>query len=57
MVTKNPPYAELPQLSALYKIVADPHPPLPEGFSEVSGLGCFRTNFRMTKLQLLTVMN
>ena len=34
MVTKNPPYAELPQLSALYKIVADPHPPLPEGFSE-----------------------
>ena len=34
MITEKPPYADLPQMSALYRIVSDKHPPLPEGFSE-----------------------
>eukprot|EP00930_Biecheleria_cincta_P069772 TRINITY_DN57478_c0_g1_i1.p1 TRINITY_DN57478_c0_g1~~TRINITY_DN57478_c0_g1_i1.p1 ORF type:complete len:1152 (+),score=237.22 TRINITY_DN57478_c0_g1_i1:129-3584(+) len=34
MVTEKPPYADLPQMSALYRIVSDPHPPMPAGFTK-----------------------
>lgn len=33
MQTEKPPYADLEQMSALYRIVSDPHPPLPEGIT------------------------
>ncbi|CAE8588333.1 unnamed protein product, partial [Polarella glacialis] len=34
MVTEKPPYSDLPQMAAMYRVVSDPHPPLPEGFSQ-----------------------
>ena len=47
MITEKPPYADLPQMSALYRIVSDNHPPLPEGFSEALEaflLRCYEKN-------------
>eukprot|EP00439_Symbiodinium_sp_Y106_P055454 s3677_g7.t1 len=47
MITEKPPYADLPQMSALYRIVSDNHPPLPEGFSEALDaflLRCYEKN-------------
>jgi len=35
LLTGNPPYFALSPPSALYHIVSDPHPPLPEGISSV----------------------
>lgn len=47
MVTEKPPYADLQQVSALYRIVSDPHPPVPECVShslELFLLSCFEKN-------------
>ena len=33
LLTRHPPYFDLQPLSALYRIVQDPHPPLPPGIS------------------------
>jgi serine/threonine protein kinase len=35
LLTGNPPYYNLSPPSALYHIVSDPHPPLPDGISPV----------------------
>eukprot|EP00158_Paraphelidium_tribonemae_P004665 Partr_v1_DN26898_c2_g1_i3_m40903 putative mitogen-activated protein kinase kinase kinase len=45
LITGNPPYIELQSMSALFRIVQDPHPPIPEGISEPLSdllLQCFR---------------
>ncbi|KAJ2747813.1 Protein kinase of the Mitotic Exit Network [Coemansia sp. BCRC 34301] len=34
LLTGKPPYSELMQMAALYRIVEDDHPPIPEGISE-----------------------
>jgi len=34
MLTEKPPYADLYQMTALYRIVQDEHPPLPDGIPE-----------------------
>ncbi|KAJ2725718.1 Protein kinase of the Mitotic Exit Network [Coemansia sp. Benny D115] len=34
LLTGKPPYADLMQMAALYRIVEDDHPPIPEGISE-----------------------
>jgi len=34
LLTGKPPYMELEPMSALFRIVQDPHPPLPRGISE-----------------------
>eukprot|EP00928_Gymnodinium_smaydae_P007328 TRINITY_DN12649_c0_g3_i1.p1 TRINITY_DN12649_c0_g3~~TRINITY_DN12649_c0_g3_i1.p1 ORF type:complete len:1263 (-),score=243.51 TRINITY_DN12649_c0_g3_i1:178-3891(-) len=47
MITEKPPYADLQQVSALYRIVSDPHPPVPEGVAqplEQFLLLCFEKN-------------
>ena len=36
LLTGTPPYFDLGTMSALFNIVQDAHPPLPEGISEVS---------------------
>lgn len=35
LLTGDPPYFELQSMSALFKIVSDPHPPLPEGITDL----------------------
>jgi serine/threonine protein kinase len=35
LITSEPPYFELQSMQALFKIVSDPHPPLPENISQV----------------------
>ena len=35
LITGNPPYIELEPVSALFRIVQDDHPPLPDGVSSV----------------------
>ncbi|KAJ1723071.1 Protein kinase of the Mitotic Exit Network [Coemansia erecta] len=45
LLTGKPPYSELMQMQALYRIVEDEHPPIPEGISEELKdflLQCFR---------------
>jgi serine/threonine protein kinase len=34
LITGNPPYFELQSMSALFRIVQDPHPPLPDAISD-----------------------
>lgn len=58
LLTGNPPYFELPQQSAIYKIVMEDHPPLPLGIStalEDFLLKCFKKeeNLRPSADQLL----
>ncbi|KAJ2398286.1 Protein kinase of the Mitotic Exit Network [Coemansia sp. RSA 2603] len=45
LLTGKPPYSDLMQMQALYRIVEDEHPPIPEGISEELKdflLQCFR---------------
>jgi serine/threonine protein kinase len=35
LITGEPPYFDMPAMSALFKIVQDDHPPIPDTFSEV----------------------
>ena len=45
LLTGNPPYWDLPQYSALFKIVHDDHPPIPTGVSDLCKdfmLKCFQ---------------
>jgi serine/threonine protein kinase len=47
LVTGSPPYADLQSMSALFRIVQDDHPPMPEGLSdELNSLlrACFKKN-------------
>lgn len=58
LLTGNPPYFELPQQSAIYKIVMEDHPPLPLGISSALEdflLKCFKKeeNLRPSADQLL----
>ncbi|CBN77119.1 MEKK and related serine/threonine protein kinases amardillo repeat-containing protein [Ectocarpus siliculosus] len=48
----KPPYFDLPQMTALYKIVQDDHPPLPDGTSQALRdflLQCFKKQAQMRK--------
>ncbi|KAJ2078885.1 Protein kinase of the Mitotic Exit Network [Coemansia sp. RSA 988] len=59
LLTGKPPYAELMQMAALYRIVEDEHPPIPEGISEELKeflLQCFRKDphERPTALDLMS---
>jgi serine/threonine protein kinase len=52
LITGKPPYFDLPQISALYKIVQDDHPPLPDGVSSTLLdflLQCFKKEPAMRK--------
>jgi serine/threonine protein kinase len=58
LITLKPPYSELQSMSALFRIVQDPHPPLPESISsELRSflLSCFKKEpkERETAKQLL----
>ncbi|PIA17779.1 kinase-like protein, partial [Coemansia reversa NRRL 1564] len=59
LLTGKPPYADLMQMAALYHIVEDKHPPIPEGISEELKeflLQCFRKDphERPTALDLMS---
>ncbi|KAJ2613095.1 Protein kinase of the Mitotic Exit Network [Coemansia sp. RSA 1365] len=59
LLTGRPPYADLMQMAALYHIVEDEHPPIPEGISEELKeflLQCFRKapHERPTALDLMS---
>ncbi|CAM9364055.1 unnamed protein product [Discosporangium mesarthrocarpum] len=52
LLTGKPPYFDLPQMTALYKIVQDDHPPLPDGVSQALKdflLQCFKKEPQMRK--------
>eukprot|EP00746_Dinoflagellata_sp_MGD_P077844 gnl/MRDRNA2_/MRDRNA2_31184_c0_seq1.p1 gnl/MRDRNA2_/MRDRNA2_31184_c0~~gnl/MRDRNA2_/MRDRNA2_31184_c0_seq1.p1 ORF type:complete len:999 (+),score=193.63 gnl/MRDRNA2_/MRDRNA2_31184_c0_seq1:143-2998(+) len=57
MITEHPPYFDLSQVPALFRIVSDNHPPLPEGSSSFQAflLECFQKNpaLRIPAEQLL----
>lgn len=36
LLTAEPPYFELPPMQAIFRMVQDDHPPLPDGIEEVS---------------------
>ena len=45
LISAKPPFFDLPPMSALFRIVNDPHPPIPEGTSPALTdflLSCFR---------------
>lgn len=59
LLTGKPPYYDLPQMSALYKIVQDDHPPLPDCISAALRdflLNCFlkEPRFRKSAAELLS---
>ncbi|KAJ2807374.1 Protein kinase of the Mitotic Exit Network [Coemansia guatemalensis] len=59
LLTGKPPYSDLMQMAALYRIVEDEHPPIPEGISEELKeflLQCFRKDphERPTALDLMS---
>ena len=41
LLTGKPPYYDLAPMAALFRIVQDDYPPLPDGVSEVSMNECF----------------